>query len=204
MSTKHHWETIYQTKQLDQVGWYQADPRCSLELIANAAVPYTAELIDVGGGASMLVDHLVDQGYRHITVLDIAAAALSAAQARLGARAGDVTWLEADITTVYLAPARFNLWHDRAVFHFLVDPAQRAAYIAAVHRALKPGGDLIIATFAPDAPAKCSGLDVVRYAPDDLQHTFGEEFHLVENVTETHITPSGVQQPFVYCRFRRH
>lgn len=203
MNRKRHWEAVYQSWSPDQLAWHQATPSLSLDMIAAASLPDTAAIIDVGGGASTLVDYLLDQGYLDITVLDIAASALTAAQARLGARAEDVTWLEQDILHAEL-PQRYDLWHDRAVFHFLVDPAEQERYIAAVQAALKINGHLIVAAFAPDGPARCSNLDVARYAPEQLCDKFGPGFHLVRSQLRTHVTPWGSQQQFVFCHFHRH
>jgi SAM-dependent methyltransferase len=203
MSRKSHWEAVYQSNSPEQLAWHQATPSLSLDMIAATALPYTAAIIDIGGGASTLVDYLLDQGYLDVTVFDIAANALAAAQARLGARAEDVTWEEGDILHAELTQ-RYDLWHDRAVFHFLVDPAEQACYVATMRAALKVNGYLIVATFAPDGPASCSDLDVVRYAPDELCDKFGQGFHLVRNQLQTHVTPWGTQQQFVFCQFHRH
>lgn len=203
MNRKNHWERVYQSNVPDQVGWFQAHPQMSLQMIANCAVPSAARIIDVGGGASMLVDHLLAMGYENVTVLDIAASALAAAQARLGALAHDVAWIEADLTRADLPSAVFDLWHDRAVFHFLVDAADRARYTAVLRKALKPGGHLIVATFALDGPTRCSGLDTVCYGPEGLCREFGADFRLIESQSETHVTPSGNQQQYIFCRFHR-
>ncbi|MBS4096269.1 MAG: class I SAM-dependent methyltransferase [Sulfuricella sp.] len=202
MEPKEHWNAVYSARSPEQLGWYQAHPEISLRLIAESGVAKDAAIIDVGGGASLLVDKLVAGGYTEVTVLDVSAAALAAAQARLGSRAQTVTWLEADATR--FAPSRhYALWHDRAVFHFLTEPADRQAYLRAVEQALLPGAQLIIATFAPDGPEKCSGLPVVRYGPQELANEVGENFELLESCGETHTTPGGVKQSFSYCRFRR-
>lgn len=161
-----------------------------------------AAILDVGGGASTLVDGLLDAGYRDLTVLDIAPTALRQARDRLGMRAERVKWVEADVLTASLQPASIVLWHDRAVFHFLADADARAAYVDQVRRALRPGGCMIIATFAEDGPTRCSGLDVVRYSAEELHTSFGADFRLLDTRRERHRTPSGVEQSFRYCVFR--
>lgn len=200
---KTYWEHIYETRLATQVGWYQAHPRLSLELIQRTRVPLTAHIIDVGGGTSTLVDNLLHMGFRHITVLDISAAALRLARQRLGPEAERVTWIEADITRADLPARTYDLWHDRAVFHFLTRPEERARYVEQVRRSVRPGGHVIVATFAPDGPPKCSGLEVVRYDPQGLHREFGLDFELVDSVRETHHTPSGVEQKYMYCYCRK-
>lgn len=193
-----HWESVYRNKAADQVGWFQPHAVSSLRLIERCAGP-DAQVIDVGGGASVLVDDLLDAGYRRVTVLDLAESALAASRARLGERAQAVEWIAGDITRVELPAARFDVWHDRAVFHFLTDPADRARYVAQVLRAVKPGGHVIVATFGLGGPLQCSGLDVVRYDPDALHAQFGASFRLLGHETEIHHTPAGKDQEFVYC-----
>lgn len=161
-----------------------------------------AAILDVGGGASTLVDGLLDAGYRDLTVLDIAPTALHQARERLGVRADRVKWVEGDVLTAGLLRASIDLWHDRAVFHFLADADARAAYVHQVRRALRPGGFTIVATFAEDGPTRCSGLDVVRYSAEELHTTFGADFRLLDTRAERHRTPSGVEQSFRYCVFR--
>lgn len=199
MQTQQHWENVYQTKSSTEVSWYQPTPEKSLEMIASTGVPHNGAIIDVGGGASTLADSLLAQGYTAMTVLDISAQALETAKERLGTNADRVQWLVADITTVALPPHSIDVWHDRAVFHFLTNPDDRQRYIEIVHRALKPQGHIIVATFAPDGPTKCSGLDVVRYSPDELHRTFGQSFRLIRSEREHHHTPFGTEQSFVYC-----
>ena len=195
---RQHWETVYSTRAADQVGWFQPRAASSLRLIEGCA-DTNAHIIDVGGGAAVLVDDLLDAGYRNLTVLDLAESALAASRARLGARAQSVQWIAADITRAELPAARYDVWHDRAVFHFLTDPADRARYVAQISRSVKSGGHVIVATFGPGGPLQCSGLDVVRYAPDILHAEFGAPFRLLGHETEIHHTPAGKEQEFVYC-----
>jgi ubiquinone/menaquinone biosynthesis C-methylase UbiE len=203
MPQKDHWEHIYETKPTTGVSWFQEHAAQSLRLIAAAQLPKSAAVIDVGGGASTLVDDLLAQGYGSLSVLDISASALSAARARLGAAAERVHWIEGDITTIELPVHAYDLWHDRAVFHFLTTPEQRQAYVHNVLRAVKPGGHVIVSTFAEDGPLQCSGLPVVRYNADGLHAEFGAPFALVAHEQEEHRTPSGNTQKFVYCYCRR-
>jgi SAM-dependent methyltransferase len=202
MSATEHWDHIYQTKRAEEVSWYAPHLNRSLSFIAEAAPDKSARIIDVGGGESTLVDDLLDQGYTAVSVLDISPAALSAVQARLGARKSAVNWLVGDAAAVALPEQHFDVWHDRAVFHFLTEPGQRAAYVAQVKKSVKHGGHVIVATFGPNGPLKCSGLDVVRYSHDALHAQFGSAFELIRHAEENHLTPSGVVQQFVYCYFR--
>lgn len=185
------------------MSWFQPHAEPSLDLIERAGSARDAAIIDVGGGASTLVDDLLARGYRDLTVLDLSAAALAAAQVRLGDEARRVNWVEADITEADLPAQRYHLWHDRAVFHFLTDAAQRQAYVGRVLHAVKPGGHVIVATFAEDGPDRCSGLPVMRYGADALHAEFGAPFELLEHRRETHRTPGGAEQQFVYCYCRR-
>ena len=203
MNTKAHWENIYQSKEPTQVSWFQAHAEISLGLIQRSGIQPGEPIIDIGGGTSRLVDDLLASGYQAITVLDISAEALRLAQKRLGAQAGRVTWLEGDITELSLAPETYAVWHDRAVFHFLTQPAERQRYIERACRAVRPGGFVIVATFAVDGPSRCSGLDVVRYSPESLHAEFGSDFELVDRAEETHHTPAGAEQKFMYCCCRR-
>ena len=203
MDRRMIWEQVYATRQPAELSWFQPRPTRSLELIAEAEVGPENTVIDIGGGDSTLVDSLVEQGFGRVTVLDISGAALARARARLGARAHDVTWLEADVTRAELPPSSYDVWHDRAVFHFLIDPTDRARYVATAAAALRPGGTLIIATFALDGPASCSGLPVVRYGSGELAAEFGEEFVLRRSFADVHHTPSGVEQRFTYVLFQR-
>jgi len=195
---RQHWETVYGNKAAGDVSWFQLHAASSLRLIEGCA-DKDAHIIDVGGGASVLVDDLLDAGYRHLTVLDLAESALAASRKRLGTRAQLVQWIAAEITRAELPAARYDVWHDRAVFHFLTDPADRARYVAQVLRSVKPGGHVIVAAFGPGGPLQCSGLDVMRYAPDALHAEFGAPFRLLGHQTEIHRTPAGQEQEFVYC-----
>jgi len=203
MSDKLHWEHIYQTKALDQVSWYQTQPHESLNFIRRTSVEKTARIIDVGAGASNLVDCLLEEGFQDITVLDISSVALNSAQARLGSRAEAVKWIEDDITQCALPESIYDVWHDRAVFHFLTNPQDRRKYVAAVNHSLKPGGHIIVASFALDGPTQCSGLDVMRYSPNSLHDEFGDNFDLKDSRRETHQTPFNTQQKFIYCYCRK-
>lgn len=203
MDSKQHWEQIYSSKAADSVSWFQLHAQRSLHLVQQTGVDKNAAIIDVGGGASTLVDDLLAEGYANLTVLDLSATALEVARQRLGNRADKVHWIEGDITQVELPRHRFDLWHDRAVFHFLTDPADRHAYVEQVMRAVRPGGHVIIATFAEDGPEKCSGLPIMRYSPDSLHAEFGEVFLLVGHEQEAHQTPFGTVQQFVYCYCRK-
>jgi SAM-dependent methyltransferase len=197
-----HWDDIYATRRAHEVSWYQINPDTSLRLIATLGLRPGDAIIDVGGGASSLVDHLLDQGLLDVSVLDISAAALDAVKARLGARADTVRWLIGDITQER-PPGTYRLWHDRAVFHFLTDPEDRRTYVSTLSNALPRGSHAIIATFADDGPERCSDLPVCRYSPDRLAEELGAAFTLVESLRETHTTPAQGEQKFIYCRFRR-
>lgn len=196
---KEHWEKVYQTKQPDAVSWFQEHATRSLELIRSVGPSLQANVVDVGGGASTLVDDLLSNGFHNVSVLDLSASALEIAHQRLGAAGDCVTWLAGDICTVDLPDHAYDIWHDRAVFHFLTAPADRAAYVRQVMKAVKPGGHVIVATFAPDGPEQCSGLPVARYAPGELHQEFGPSFELLEHMSEEHKTPWGAVQHFVYC-----
>ncbi len=198
---KAHWEKIYREKREDETSWFQPRPETSLTLIEASGEKPQSPLIDVGGGASRLVDHLLETGWQDLTVLDISSAALETSRQRLGERAKAVQWLEADLLEAEL-PGPWRIWHDRAVFHFLVDQADRQRYIAQLRANLEPGGHCIIATFALDGPEMCSGLPVQRYSPETLAETLGSEFRLQQTLGEQHRTPAGKVQSFVYCRFR--
>ena len=202
MENRSHWENVYTTKDPESVSWFQSSPKISLELIDASGVDLSGSIIDIGGGASGLVDALVDRGQRFVAVLDIAGAGLAVAKHRLGARGADVEWIVANVTN--WQPARpFDLWHDRAVFHFLTSEADRHGYLAALDRGLVVGGTLIMATFALDGPERCSGLIVRRYDAEGLATELGPGFELIETRREAHHTPGGTVQNFTWTRFKR-
>lgn len=202
MIQKDHWEQVYSTKPAERLGWYAPHLQVSLSWIKDLGLSVNVPIIDVGGGASTLVEDLLDEGYRSITVLDISEKALSLARARLGKNAESVRWLEGDICSVDLPLHHYGLWHDRAVFHFLTSSEQQRQYRLQLLKALRPNGHLIIGTFAPEAPPKCSGLPVQRYSPEQLERALGEEFELKRHRKELHVTPGGVKQMYLYCHFR--
>jgi SAM-dependent methyltransferase len=200
MNRKTHWESIYTDQSPLAVSWFQKEPRLSLQLITNTGFSTEAAIIDIGGGASVLIDHLFEGGFRHLAVLDISGTALSHAKQRLGPTAKQIEWFETDVTT-FVAPHPFDLWHDRAVFHFLTEASDRKRYVDTLKQTLKPGGHLIIAAFAIGGPTRCSGLDIVQYDADKLARELGEDFTLVEQVSEIHVTPTNQEQLFGYFRF---
>jgi ubiquinone/menaquinone biosynthesis C-methylase UbiE len=203
MDKKQHWEQVYTTKATDNVSWFQEHANQSLELIHNTELGKDAVIIDVGGGASTLVDDLAEEGYTNLTVLDLSSAALEVAKHRLGKHAEAVRWIVGDITKTELPENRFDVWHDRAVFHFLTDPSDRQGYVEQVMRSVRPGGHVIIAAFAEDGPEKCSGLPVMRYKPEALHAEFGDDFLLIKHEKEAHHTPFGLEQQFIYCYCRK-
>ena len=202
MDAKTHWEQVYRDKGPDQCSWFQQEARLSREFIELVAPDRDASILDVGAGASTLVDGLLASGYRDVAVLDLSAAALAQARARLGAAAARVTWMEADVLQVPLTPASLDVWHDRAVFHFLTEERSRAQYVAQVRHAVRPGGHVLVATFAEDGPTRCSGLEVARYSATALRGEFGQDFRVVESRREEHHTPWGAVQAFTYCLCR--
>lgn len=202
-NTPEHWERAYRARPSTEVSWYRPHLERSLAFINDVAPDRCAHILDVGGGASTLVDDLLAQGYRHLSVLDLSEGALSTARDRLGAAAAGVTWLHGDVRTIALEPQSLDLWHDRAVFHFLTDGADQAAYVSQVVHALKPDGHLVIATFAPDGPTRCSGLPAVRYDAAGLAQVFGGAFRLEAQAADAHATPGGSVHSFLYCRFAR-
>mgnify|MGYP000344845664 CR=1 FL=1 len=199
MDKQQHWETVYQTKARDEVSWFREHLDTSLRMIQNTGAGKDAAMIDVGGGNSTLVDDLLERGFVDISVLDISESAIAGSKDRLGEKANQVNWITADITAVDLPQSHYDLWHDRAVFHFLTEEEDRRKYVELVKRSIKPGGHIIVASFGPEGPQKCSGLDVVRYSPETMHGEFGETFKLIESVGETHNTPFGTTQDFVYC-----
>ncbi|MGH9480509.1 MAG: class I SAM-dependent methyltransferase [Terriglobales bacterium] len=199
MDPKTHWEKVYSTQAPDKVSWYAPHLAVSMDLIQRAAGVREAAIIDIGGGESTLADDLLSWGFTNLTVLDVSRVAIEATQARLGGRSQQVHWMAADITRVELPAAAYDVWHDRAVFHFLTDPNHRAAYVRQAARAVKHGGHLIVSTFGPEGPARCSGLTVERYDADSLHGVFGPRFRLVESSTQLHQTPAGATQQFLYC-----
>lgn len=203
MNIKTHWEHIYETKAPDQVSWYQEHAQFSLQHIRKTGIRKTDHIIDVGGGASTLVDDLIADGFQQISILDISGTALQLARQRLGPKANDVKWIEADITRADLLHQAYDVWHDRAVFHFLMQAADRQRYVDTVRHAVRPDGHVIVATFASDGPDRCSGLDVMRYSPESLHGEFGEDFELMDSTRESHQTPFGTEQRFIYCYCRR-
>ena len=196
---RSHWEAVYQTHKPNEVSWFQPEARVSLDLIRSVTPSVRSRIIDVGGGPSTLVDGLIASGYIDVTVLDLSATALAHARQRLGGLASRVCWVEADALTDTLPAASFDVWHDRAVFHFLTRPADRRRYIEQVRRVVRPGGHVLVATFADDGPTHCSGLPVERYGTTTLHGKFGSDFRLVASRREEHLTPNGKLQPFVYC-----
>jgi 2-polyprenyl-3-methyl-5-hydroxy-6-metoxy-1,4-benzoquinol methylase len=202
VDAKAHWDKIYTTKAPEALSWYRAHLDTSLTLIERAASARSASIIDVGGGESTLVDDLLRRGYRDLTVLDLSQTAIDVSRKRLGSDAKRVHWLVADIAEVHLQPGAYDLWHDRAVFHFLTTATQRVAYVRQVAHAVKRGGHVIVSTFGSHGPTKCSGLKVMRYDAGSLHGEFGARFHLVKSSKEVHHTPFGTTQQFLYCYCR--
>lgn len=197
-----HWQAAYAIKGEHGVSWFQDEPQPSLGLIEQVAAGVSAVVVDIGGGASRLADGLLDRNFQDVTVLDLSETSLAASQARLGPCAGRVRWIIADVTT-WVPPRAYDVWHDRATFHFLTEPADRAAYLARLMQALRPGGHAIIATFAPDGPERCSSLTVVRYHASSLGRTLGPAFKLIGTQQHVHTTPLGAPQAFQFSVFRR-
>ena len=198
---KQHWEKIYSEKDEQETSWFQPRPETSLALIEATGEPPSAPIIDVGGGTSRLVDHLLELEQQNISVLDISGTALERSRQRLGERAAKVNWIETDLLEGNPG-GPYRIWHDRAVFHFLVDEADRRRYLEQLRTHLEPGGHCIIATFGPEGPEACSGLPVQRYSPQALIETLGRAFELRETREEQHRTPAGKVQSFIYCRFQ--
>jgi len=204
MNSKDHWEHIYGTKDAAQVSWFKPHLDQSVELITGLALNKDAPIIDIGGGASTLVDDLLNSGFTDITVLDISEGALRVSKNRLADRSRLIQWVAADITQADLPGERFALWHDRAVFHFLTQPSDRKKYIRLLGSSLQPKGYAAVATFSLEGPPKCSGLEVVRYSPSSLHAELGKGFRLISSVTEDHSTPFETVQKFVYCLFQKN
>ena len=201
MKTREHWDAVYGQKAPDQVSWYRPSLDRSLQLIDRLTLPREAPIIDVGAGASTLIDDLLERGYTDLTALDVSAKALEAARFRLGEHRGGVRWIVGDVAAAALAPGAYALWHDRAMFHFFVDDAVRARYVNACRAAVRPGGHILVATFGPDGPERCSGLPVRRYDVDQLHAALGRDLKKIADAVETHLTPWGAQQAFVYGLF---
>ena len=203
VTSKSHWDSVYATKEPDSVSWFQKSAKLSLSYIQQASLNFTSPIIDVGGGASRLVDALQSKGYRNLTVMDISNESLERSKSRLGNFADSVDWIVADITRVKLPENNYQFWHDRAVFHFLTQPSDRNAYLNQLKHSVKSGGYILIATFAEDGPTECSGLPIVRYDIDTLNYLLKEFAEPVANVRESHATPFGTQQSFVYGYWRK-
>ncbi len=200
MSRQSHWQQVYESKAEDSVSWFQATPETSMQLIEETGIARSSRIIDVGGGASRLVDSLLDAEYEQIGVLDVAAAGLEKARRRLGERANEVQWVVSDVTR-YQPEVRWDLWHDRAAFHFLVEESERVEYRQALEGAVALRGHVIIATFGPNGPERCSDLPVMRYDPEALSAQLGDAFTIRKSVIEDHRTPSGAVQEFSYSWF---
>lgn len=203
VDSKDHWEKIYKSKSSQEVSWYTPCLEKSLEIIKSLGLAQDAQILDVGAGASTLPDDLVERGFKNITVLDISSEALKVSKDRLGDKAGQVQWLEADITQVSLPPGQYDFWHDRAVFHFLTGRGDREKYLNHCRQSLKCGGYVLMATFGPNGPLKCSGLEIVRYSAEVLKKEFGEMFRLERHFTEIHKTPFDTTQEFLYCLLQK-
>lgn len=197
-----HWQQVYAERNAEEMSWTEEMPAASLALIEEAALPLDAAILDLGGGASRLAGELLQRGYSDVTVADISTEALERAKADLGNGAAGVTWIEADVRDHDFG-RRFDLWHDRAVFHFMIAPAEQSGYLAVLNRTLRPDGHLIIATFSPEGPSECSGLPVKRYDAAAIANTFGSDFNLVSSRLKDHRTPSGAVQPFTYAHLQR-
>jgi 2-polyprenyl-3-methyl-5-hydroxy-6-metoxy-1,4-benzoquinol methylase len=203
MRAKAHWESVYVARAQEEVSWYRPHLDTSLALIERVAPSHSAAIIDVGGGASTLADNLVRRGYANVTVLDLSETALRIARERMGPASAQIQWLTADVCEADLPLDRYDLWHDRAVFHFLTLPEQRAAYVARAAASVKKTGHLIVSTFGPEGPTRCSGLDTARYDAAALEAEFGSQFRFVDSQIEWHTTPTRGKQQFLYCLFER-
>ncbi|HCN85030.1 MAG TPA: SAM-dependent methyltransferase [Sphingobacteriaceae bacterium] len=199
---KNHWENIYQTKNLEDVSWYQSIPTTSLEFLEQSGLPKTAEIIDIGGGDSLLVDHLLDLGYQKITVLDISETSIKRAKERLGIRSQEVSWIVSDIT-LFNPSKKYDFWHDRAAFHFLTIKQDIDKYLVTVQQGIKPGGTMVIGTFSEEGPKKCSGIEIKQYSETAMINIFKDLFKEIRCVTINHSTPVGTIQNFTFCSFNR-
>jgi SAM-dependent methyltransferase len=199
MNSQTHWDKIYREKAADAVSWYRPHLETSVALIERAVPDRCACIIDVGGGEPTLVDDLLVLGYQNLSVLDVSQTAVDVTKNRLGSNSERVQWMIADVLTAPLAPAAYDVWHDRAVFHFLTQPNQRRAYVRQVARAVKSGGYVLVSTFGPNGPTRCSGLEVVRYDAESLHAEFGVRFNMLDSVKELHKTPFGTTRQFLYC-----
>lgn len=199
---KKHWEEIYQTKQLESCSWYQPSPFTSISLIEDGGIPLSSKIIDVGGGDSFLVDHLLDKGYTDITVLDISEAAIQRAKQRIGNRAAKATWIVSDVTR-FKPSEKYDVWHDRAAFHFLTDPVDIGKYVELVEASIAPGGKLIVGTFSETGPKKCSGIEIKQYSKEELASVFSKGFTKNSCLNVDHATPSNTVQNFTFCSFKR-
>ena len=202
MDVKTHWEKIYKTKAPDAVSWYRSHLETSLALIERTATGPSSAIIDIGGGESTLADDLLSRGYQNVTILDISETAIEVCKKRIGEAASRIRWMVADVTRTELDTLAYDVWHDRAVFHFLTTTAQRKAYVRNVARSVKRGGHVIVSTFGPEGPMRCSGLEVMRYDADSLHDQFGARFNLIGSSKELHQTPFGTTQQFLYCYCR--
>jgi 2-polyprenyl-3-methyl-5-hydroxy-6-metoxy-1,4-benzoquinol methylase len=203
VDVKMHWDKVYATRAPESLSWYRAHLETSLALVERAAGGRSASIIDIGGGESTLVDDLLFRGYKTLTVLDVSQTAIEVTKKRMGTSAAQqVRWLVGDIVKIKLEPSAYDLWHDRAVFHFLTTQKQRVAYVRQVAKAVRPGGHVIVSTFGPEGPTQCSGLEVMRYDAESLHGEFGGRFRLVESSKELHETPFGTTQQFLYCYCR--
>ena len=202
INCKKHWETIYKTKELNEVSWYQPTPKTSLQFIQKLKIPTTAKIIDIGGGDSFLADHLLELGYTDITVLDVSATALKRAKQRLGNNASKIKWIVADAAEFQPAE-RYDLWHDRAAFHFLTQSKEINHYIGAAHYGIKDGGMMIIGTFSENGPKKCSGIDIHQYSESSMTEQFKKYFEKIDCLSVDHPTPFDTIQNFVFCSFRK-
>ncbi len=199
---KKHWENIYQTKELKDVSWFQPTPETSLEFFKQFSVPTTAKIIDIGGGDSFLVDHLLDSGYMDISVLDISEAAINRAKQRLGDKAKSIKWIVADAAN-FKPTAKYDFWHDRAAFHFLTDEQEISNYLQTAHENISPTGVLIIGTFSERGPKKCSGIEIKQYSESTMTDRLKMFFEKIKCITVDHKTPFDTIQNFVFCSFRK-